>query len=672
MTQLQTRFSILIARVASVLLVCLCTWAVPNEDQQKRLGELSLEELGNVEVTTASRSPEQAWKTPAAVYVITQDDIQRSGVTTVPEALRLAPGVEVARIDSNKWSIGIRGFGSRLSRDVLVLVDGRTVYTTLLAGTYWEVQNVMIEDVDRIEVIRGPGATIWGPNAVNGVINIITKAPADTKGVMVSTRSGTLRQGGLDVRYGGSAGDVDYRVYVMGYVRGPEYHIDRNNYDQWRAAQGGFRLDWAANARDEITFQGDLYDEGAGETVSSVTYSPPGSRTVEGTALLSGGNFLTRWTRKQGEGRDLQVQMYYDRTNRTEPNFADYRDTIDLDFVNHLRFTRQQFSWGAGARFSRGTNPTIVSGLYFLPHTRTDQLWTAFFQDEIEVVPNRLVLSLGTKLLKTNYTGPQFQPSVRLLWTPNDKNTVWTAFTHAVRTPSAAERAFYLSGFIGTANGLPFFARFNANPNFRSEQLNGYEAGYRRLFTKTLYFDTALFFNHYNGLFSEDITGAPFIEDTPAPTHILLPAEFGNGLLGTTKGIEVGPEWKPFKMWRVRATYSYVQMSIKKTANSQDIGSGPIVEGSSPKHEATLLSGLDLGKHFSFDATYRYVSQLNKLSVPAYSTADARFDWLPTSELKLSVVARNLLQPRHLEFASDPAPNVAIKRSVYGQITWTK
>ena len=657
--------------VAVAIFVSSCAWA-SSEEQQKRLGEMSLEELGNVEVTTASRSPEQAWKTSAAVYVITQDDIERSGATTIPEALRLAPGVEVARISNNKWSIGIRGFGSRLSRDVLVLVDGRTVYTTLLAGTYWEVQNLILEDVDRIEVIRGPGATIWGPNAVNGVINIISKTTKETHGILASAWSGDLRHGSAEVRYGGNARGIDYRVYALGFLRGPGYHPDHNNYDSWRALQGGFRMDWERNSRDKFTVQGDLYDEGAGETVTGTTYAPPYSQVLQGSALLSGGNILGRWERVQGEGRDFQVQMYYDRTNRTEPNFADYRDTIDVDFVDHMRFAHQQFSWGAGARFSRGTNPTIVSGLYFLPNTRTDQLWTGFFQDELSLVPDKLVLSLGTKILNTNYTGAQLQPSVRLMWTPNNSNTLWAAYTHALRTPSGAERAFYLSGFGGISGGLPVFARFNANPNFRSEQLNGYEAGYRRLFTKSVYLDAAVFFNHYNGLFSEDIIGAPFVETDPPPTHILLPAEFGNGLLGSTKGIEIGPEWKPVNKWRLRASYSYLQMNIQKAPHSLDVGSAPFVEGSSPKHEGTLLSGFDITKAFSFDATYRYVGALTALKIPSYSTADAQLDWQCTKQIKLSVAGRNLLQPRHFEFASDPGPNVGIKRGAYGQITWTK
>jgi iron complex outermembrane receptor protein len=665
---------VLFAAVTSTL-VSMASAETTSPDQKTPLKQLTLEQLGNVEVTTASRTPEQVWKTSAAIFVITQDDIQRSGATTIPDALRLAPGVEVARIDSNKWSIGIRGFGSRLSRNVLVLIDGRTVYTTLLAGTYWEVQNVLMEDIERIEVIRGPGATIWGPNAVNGVINIITKSTTDTHGALVTARGGSVDQGFFNTRYGGGNGSTfDYRVYALGYDRGPEFHPDGDDYDRWRAAQGGFRMDLTRQQRDHFTVRGDIYDEGAGETVTATTYAPPYSQTLEGTERLSGGSILGRWQRTQAQGKDFQLQVYYDKANRREPNFADLRDTFDMDFLDRFRLPgRQQISWGAGARFSRGTNPIIVSGLYFLPRTRTDQLFTGFVQDEIGLVKNRLSLSLGTKLLKTNYTGMQLQPSARLLWTPTANQTVWAAFTHAVRTPSAAERAFYLTGFIGLADGgVPFFARFNANPDFRSEELNGYEAGYRRLLGQKLYFDLAAFYNHYSDLFSEDIIGPPFVENTPPPTHILLPAEFGNGLLGTTRGFEITPEFTPFSFWKLSASYSFLQMEIKRSPNSLDVGTSAFIEGSSPRHQVSVQSAFDLSKAFSLDLTYRYVSALAALSIPSYSTGDARFAWRLNKQVRLSVVGQNLFRPYHFEYASDPGPNVGVKRSVYGEIAWAR
>lgn len=649
---------------------------INTEENANPLKKLTLEQLGNVEVTTASREPERVWKTSAAIYVITQEEIQRSGATTIPDALRLAPGVEVARIDSNKWSIGIRGFGSRLSRDVLVLIDGRTVYTTLLAGTYWEVQNVLLEDVDRIEVIRGPGGTIWGPNAVNGVINIITKPTKDTQGTLASVGGGNVDEGFMHARYGGRYGNnFNYRLYGFAFDRGPEFHIDGDNYDSWRAAQAGFRTDFAQNNRDRFTLQGDIYNEGAGETVTSTTYAPPYQQIVRGTELLSGGNIFGRWQRTISEGEDFQLQAYYDRTRRVEPNFADYRNTFDLDFLDRFRLpARQKIAWGLGARLSVGTNPTIITGLYFAPGKRTDALYTGFVQDELEVIPNHLSLSLGTKFLKTNYTGVQSQPSARLLCTPTQKQSLWAAFTHALRTPSAAERAFYLSGFIGIdpATGLPFFARFNANPDFRSEELNGYELGYRRLVGQKFYLDVAAFFNHYSDLFSEDITGPAYIENDPPPTHLLLPAEFGNGLLGTTRGVEIAPEWRPVASWRLTASYSFLQMELKKSPNSLDVGTAPFIEGSSPRHQVTAQSSLDLAKAFKIDLTYRFVSALDAQKINSYSTADARLAWRVKPYLGFSVVGQNLFQPHHFEYASDPGPNVGIKRSVYGQITWQR
>jgi iron complex outermembrane recepter protein len=660
----------------SILLAGIPAQAAPDaQEQSNPLKTLTLEQLGDVEVTSVSKQPEQVYKTAAAVYVITQEDIKRSGATTIPAALRLAPGVEVARIDSNKWSVGIRGFGSNLTRDVLVLIDGRTVYSTLLAGTYWSVQNVVLEDVDRIEVIRGPGGTIWGPNAVNGVINIITRQSRDTQDVMVNAGGGTLEQGFLNVRYGGGTPNgFNYRIYGMGFDRGPEFHSDGLNYDRWRNIQGGFRADWTGSARDTITVQGDIYDQGAGEIVTATSYTPPYSQTLNGTARLSGGNVLARWTRDLGNGNNFQLQAYYDKTNRREPNFADFRSTYDVDFIDRFHLPwRQQITWGLGARFSPGSNPVIVSGLTFTPNRRTDQLYTAFLQDEITVVENQLTLSVGSKFVRTNFVGFQGEPNARLLWTPTDKQSLWAAFTQAVRTPSDAERNFALSGFIGlTPGGLPFFARFNPNPNFRSEELDGYEVGYRRGLAKNVYLDIATFYNRYSDLFSEDLAGAPFVENNPAPTHVLLPARFGNGLKGTTKGVEFSPEWKPVSFWRLRGTYSYLQMNIKKSLNSADIGTGPIIEGSSPRHQVTAQSEFDFAKRFNIDLVYRFVSALPKEGVSTYSTADIHFAWQLTREIELAVVGQNLFQPHHFETPGDPGPLVGIKRGVYGQITWKR
>lgn len=318
-----------------------------DQTTPEALKSLSLEQLSQIEVTTPSKAPQEAFRTPMAIYVITGDDIRRSGATCIPEALRMAPGVEVARIDANKWSIGIRGFGSRLSRSVLVLIDGRTVYTTLFDGTYWEVQDTLMDDIDRIEVIRGPGGVIWGPNAVDGVINVITKAAKDTQGMLASGGGGNVEQGFASFRYGGGNGEgLTYRFYGKAFTRGPEYHPDRENFDDWRAAQGGFRVDWNKSTRDAFTVQGDIYNEEAGERVTATSYTPPYSVDVDANALLSGGNVVARWKRLLGEGDDLQLQVYYDRTNRHEPNLGELRNTFDMDFLDRFRLpAREEISW---------------------------------------------------------------------------------------------------------------------------------------------------------------------------------------------------------------------------------------------------------------------------------------------------------------------------------------
>ncbi len=661
--------------LATALFMRLACADDPQPSGPAALKTLSLEQLSQIEVTTPSKEPVKAFQSPVAIYVITGEQIRRSGATSIPEALRLAPGVEVARIDSNKWSIGIRGFGTRFSRGVLVLIDGRTVYSTLLAGTYWEVQDTNMDDIDRIEVIRGPGGTIWGPNAVNGVINIITKDSKATQGMQASAGGGNEQQGFAGFRYGGgNGGDFNYRFYGKGFTISPEYHSDNRNFDDWRAAQGGFRMDWTKNNRESFTIQGDFYEEVAGESVQAVSYTPPYSQIVDGDADLSGGNILARWKKTLSSSNDIQIQAYYDRTNRYEPNFGERRNTFDVDFLQRLKLRwRQQVSWGLGARFSLAHDLEVVSGLTFLPPKRTDQLETAFVQDEIGLVNQRLSLIVGTKLLRTNFFDFGLEPSARLLWTPNQRETIWAAFTHALRTPSDAEENFYLSGYGGmAANGTPIFARFNANDHFAPEQLNGYEIGYRRLIGKDFYLDLAGFYNHYHDLFDEEITGGLSLEDNPAPVHYLLPAQFGNGLLGTTKGFEIAPEWRLSPVWQLKGSYSLLQMDIEKAPHSLDVGTAPGIVGSSPRHEVTVQTDFDLSRTLTLNFTYRYVAALPGQLVPAYSTGDSRFAWRINRELELSLVGQNLFQPFHFEDGGDPGPLVGIKRSGYVKLTWSR
>jgi iron complex outermembrane recepter protein len=652
----------------------LCAQTPSGGDQQSPLKSLTLEQLGTIEVTTVSKEPEQVWNTPAAIYVITQEDIQRSGATNIPEALRLAPGVEVARISSGEYAIGIRGFNSRLSRSVLVLIDGRTVYSTFTAGTYWETQDVLMKDIDRIEVIRGPGGTIWGPNAVNGVINIITKSTKDTQGMLGTGGGGSVERVLGDARYGsGNGRGFTYRVYVKGFGWAPQYHSDGHNYDDWHSGQGGFRMDWNAHARDSYRLQGDLYGQGFGERVTLTTYNPPANTDTSGNASLYGGNILWSWTRTQGEGRDFQLAAYYAHDTRNELNFGDLRNTVDVDFLDRFPLPRQEVSWGLTLRASHGNEVEVVDGLTFTPSQRTDQLYQGFVQDEISLVKNRLSIIAGTKVLKTNYTGALAEPSARVLYTPTATQTLWAAYTHGLRTPADVERDFNLSSFLGYApNGMPYFASFNANSNFRSEQLNGYELGYRGLEVPNFYVDIAGFYNHYGDLFSEDLVGGPDIETNPAPTHLQLFAQFGNGLVASTTGMEVAPAGRLKPWWRLRGSYSFLDMHVERGKDSKDIGSAPTVQGSSPEYQALIQNGFDLPKSVSTDVQVRYVSALPGIQVRSYWTGDATVQWAATRHIRFTAVGQNLFQPHHVEFSYDPGPAVGIRRGFYGEITFSK
>ena len=643
-------------------------FAAPQDDPTNGapLKQLSLAELGNVQVTTTSKEPEQIWKTSSAIYVLTQEDIRRSGATSIPEVLRLVPGVEVARINSNSWSVAIRGFGSAFSKSVLVLIDGRSVYTPLFAGVYWDVQNVVLEDVERIEVIRGPGGTIWGSNAVNGVINIITKSAKNTHGSYASTSSGNIAQSESGVRYGAGHGNkLDYRAYAMGFGRTPEFHSDRDNYDGWQLGQAGFRTDSRLTDRDTLTVQGDLYKGSVGQQVGIGYYSPPAQRTIDGTEDVSGGNLLGRWRRVLSDTSDLQVQAYYDRTYRLGPQVGETRNTFDIDLLHHFVLKkRNDIIWGFGARWSPSDIIQTVPTVNFTPHHQDNNIYSAFVQDQIAVVQNKLWLNLGSKFEHNIFTGWETEPSGRVLWTPTSHQTVWAAVTRAIRTPSRIDEDLQLTGFVSTPP--PIYVCVCDNAKFVSETLLGYEAGYRKLVGSRFYLDFAAFHNKYNDLTS---FGNPTVSltTTPPPLAILLSLPFANGIMGSTNGGEFSPEWKATPWMEVKATYSYVTMNLEDKPTHTKTSYVSMYEGSSPHHEATAQVRFNLPRGFEFDPTYRYVGALPAVAANAYHTADARLGWHFAKMFDLSITGQNLFQPRHAESGS-----VLVQRSAFAQITWRR
>jgi iron complex outermembrane recepter protein len=645
---------------------------LPAGQQDDALLQLSLADLGNVEVTSTSKEPEELWKTPAAAYVLTQEDIRRSGATTIPEVLRTVPGVQVSRIDQDHWAVGIRGFADQFSKSMLVLVDGRSLYTPLFAGVSWGLQDgILLQDVERIEIIRGPGATIWGANAENGVINIITKSAKDTHGSFASVGGGNIDQGLGQFRYGnGNGKNFDYRMYGKAYSQGGEYHSDETPYDESRFGQMGFRTDWSPSDRDELTIQGDTYKGGLGGTVQFGSFDPPSQITSDQATAVSGGNLMAHWRRQLREGSDIQVQAYFDRTSAHASNYQEIRNTFDIDFIHHLPLPwRQDFIWGLGARLSPGSFTQVVPTLDVLPHSQADNVYSGFLQDEIAIVPNKFSLTLGSKLEHNNFTGFEMQPSIRGLWTISPHQAFWASVSRAVRTPSRIEEDFEITDFL-LANPL-FYLTIDGNKNLVSEKLLAYEAGYRRLINHKLYVDISVFHNDYNDLVTLG-TETLSVDLTPAPPHFTAHLPWVNGAKGNTDGFEVAPDWQPLSWWQLRASYSYLNLDLQEMPGNANTSSIINDEGYSPHNQISVESRFDLPKRFEFDPTYRHVSSLSAQSVRGYTTADAHLSWHATRQFELSVVGENLLQPEHYEFTSSPSPFVGIKKSVYAQITWRR
>lgn len=639
-----------------------------ESQKAKPVASLSLEELADVEVTTVSKKPESRLEAAAAVYVITSEDIRRSGVTTLVEALRLAPGVEVARINANQWAVGIRGFTSRLSRAVLVLIDGRSVYTPLFAGTYWEAQDTLLEDVDRIEVIRGPGGTLWGANAVDGVINIITKKADETQGALASAGAGTEERALAAARYGGTLGkDTSYRVYGKYSDRDAEYHADGHNFDAWHLEQGGFRSDSKLGDADTLTIQGDGYSSRIGERATPSFYVAPFIRTADEDAVLSGGNLLSRWTRAGADGTHLVLQAYYDYTHHDETIYAENRNTLDLDLQDELRLGGHAISWGLGFRWS-SSDTTSIQTVVIHPALRTDELYSGFLQDEFWLVPNRLRVTLGTKLEHNVYTGFELQPTARLSWTPRDGNYLWAAVSRAVRTPSRVE--FDVSRSTAIAPTVPAYIRLTGDGDFVSEKTVAYEAGYRRRIGTSTVLDLAAFYNHLTDLVSGEPGGPLFLETNPAPAHLVLPFLFRNGLRGSSRGFELAADTGAADWLTVRASYSYLSMDLRPGPGSVDTTSVANIEGSSPRHKVSMTTFVNLPHGLAVDGVLSYTSAMPVAEADGVVGLDLRLGWRPTSTLEVSLVGQNLLRPRHLYFAGEESGNVEIQRALYGKVTW--
>jgi iron complex outermembrane receptor protein len=649
-----------------------------------RNGELmnmTIEELMNISVSLPGRKSEPLSTAATAIHVITQEDIRRSGATSIAEALRLSPGLEVARQDAHTWAISSRGFNDEFANQLLVLIDGRSVYTPLFAGVYWDVQDLVLEDVDRIEVIRGPGGTLWGANAVNGVINITTKSAKETQGLLVTAGGGTEEQGFGTVRYGAKIGENGYyRVYAKGFNRDESVLRDGSDAnDSWWMSRGGFRYDWLPDIKNTYTLQGDIYYGELDQAVTVIDPTQPGFfNVITDPVETSGGNILGRWTHSFSDDSELAFKLYYDRTERNRQVFDEKRDTFDADLQHRYQFGRNDIVWGFGYNI---TSDVIDGGpsVSFNDPQRTLSLYSAFVQDEITIIEDRLRLTLGSKFEHNDFTGWEIQPSGRLSLSITDRQTAWFAASRAISTPSRAEDDLRINRFLAPPNPLipsPQIVRLSGSRDMDSKEVLSFELGYRIQPHDSVSFDLATFYNIYDKQRSIEFRN---VDPTTAP----LPTvnfEIDNMINGETYGFELASTWQVRDWWRLRAHYNFWRLALHKEEGSTDQFLEQ-QESDSPKHQIGVRSLMDLPHHLEFDAGVRYVDTLSQrrrfvaveeLSIPSYVVADARIGWRPNNNWEISLVGQNLLEARHQEFAPSyiPTQETMVEASVYAKVTF--
>lgn len=628
----------------------------------------------NIEVTSVSKQESTVGRSAAAIYVITSEMIARSPATNIPDLLRMVPGLEVARIDAHTWAITCRGFNNRYADMLLVLIDGRTVYSPITAGVYWDVQDMLLQDVERIEVIRGPGGTIWGANAVNGVINIITKKAKDTQGTLVTYGGGApedLALGGARVGRTNGKG-LYYRIYGKHFERGPGYRPDGNDHDDWRQGRAGFRADWEPDCDGSrlLTVQGDYYVGRDGVYGAIPLPVSPFQSTLLENEAVNGGNLLARWTRVFDESSDWSVQLYFDQAQRAFSAYKQYVNTFDVEFQHRFPLTLNrchEIIWGGDYRQVHDDEVCDNFSISFVPEKRTTSLFSMFVQDQIALVDDKLFFTVGSKFEHNDYSGFEFQPTGRLLYTPDKKRSFWAAISRAVRTPSRADQNVR---FTFLPEPLPvdparYFPRLEGSDNFKSEQLMSYEIGYRAQPEKEYAYDIALFYNAYEKI-------ASLLQETPYIDpygNVIVPLVFSNMGQVRTYGAEIVGELTPSDRWRLSASYSYLFMQEFYFG-----GADPFIpSGASPRNQVRFASHWDLFSNWQFDLDMRYVDNLPALDVPSYITMDMRLAWRPRKNLEFAVIGRNLLDNHHLEFA-EASPfffyGTEVRRSVYGSITW--
>lgn len=644
----------------------------PVDAAVERLRDLSLAEIINAEVSSVSKRDERLFESPTAVFVITGEDIQRSGALTIAEALRLAPGISVAQADANTWAVASRGFNDVFTDKLLVMMDGRSVYHNVNGAVWWMDVNYLLDDVERIEVIRGPGGTIWGANAVNGVINIITKSARDTQGLLVSGGGGSDLVGQGKVRYGDRLGKD---LYGRAYVQYQNFDAHPDGHDQWAATQAGLRLDYEPGEY-RVTFQGDYHYNELNDRIVIQQPISPYLPIYDTSGIHEGWNMLARIEREISDESGLRLQAYYDASRQTDEAIQSVQETrnVDVDFQHYFALPLgQQLTYGLEYRYL----PTYQNDMALWSWSRNErdsQLFTGFVQDQVELAEDRLRLTVGSKFEHNDFTGWEAQPDARLAWMITDRQTLWVAGSRAVSIPSiayndieipqlAVEPTFVDAGSLGA---VPAFPGVYGNPDLAAQEVLGLEAGWRFQPRDTLSLNVAAFYNWYDNLVYTR-PEAPQLESSPAP-WIQIPTIAANNASGETTGVELSATWRPTDWLRLAGYYAF----LHKEVFNDDTGQVLWDQEKDVAHQASLRVSFDLPANLTLDLWGRFVDEVPYYDVDAYADLDIRVAWRPKTSVELAVVGQNLLEPGRVEFGPNSAARTqvtAVPRGVYGQVT---
>ena len=636
--------------------------------------EFSLEALTNLQVISVSKRPERLNDAAAAIFVITADEIRRSGATSIPELLRMVPGLDVARIDANKWAVSARGFNGRFANKLLVLIDGRSVYEPTFSGVFWEAEGGALDDIERIEVIRGPGATLWGANAVNGVINVITRHSGQTGGVLASVAAGTEERMLANARAGGNLGEAGtYRVTGEFARRDDTANAAGGpNGDGWDVYRANGRADWRLSARDQLMFNAGYTREKAYTLYTLSTLTPPYSREVPSNMAFRSASGQAEWQRQLGPDSQLELMLYYIDATIDDSVAVATRQTIDAEWRHSFQIgDRHTLIWGGGYR---STGDEFSDGFVaFTPAARRTGLLNVFAQDAISLTPDRLRLILGAKLGYDSVTGDQLQPNARLVWTANAAHTAWAAVSRAIRTPSRYEQSLSLNyttlppGAPGNPGPLPAVLQIGGDPDLGGENLLAYEAGYRIIPSSALSADLALFYNSYSKLRTFQ-TGAPepVLEGVP---HVVLPLTMADRMEADSRGAELALEWRPLASLRMHGAYSYFDEK-RRLLDGLVAMNSIYLEKTVPMHRVSLRSSADLSRNVELDFWLKYTSDIASMGTDEILNLDARLGWRCGQRCEVSVVGQNLLRPEVREFRDTwlGSQLAWIQRGVYGRI----